>query len=149
MQVDFDQIHMSVKLAAGRDRVWQALTTPAGITSWWSERAEIQPSDGGLLRLLFPNRRMLDSKVVMCRPMQLMSFVYFGGTRAQFEVNTHPSGGTIVSVTDHGFSSQEDYAETLAHWTSVLLALKAYLDFGVDLRNHTPTFNWEQGFVDN
>jgi uncharacterized protein YndB with AHSA1/START domain len=149
MQVDFDQIHASVKLAAGRDRVWQALTTPGGITSWWAERAEIQPTDGGLLRLLFPNRRMLDSKVVMCRPMQFVSFVYFGGTRAQFEVTTHPSGGTVVTVTDHGFSSQEDYAETLAHWTSVLLALKAYLDFGVDLRNHTPAFNWEQGFVDN
>ncbi|HEX9412846.1 MAG TPA: SRPBCC domain-containing protein [Ktedonobacterales bacterium] len=149
MQVDFDIIHASVKLAASRDRVWQAITTPSGITSWWAERAEIQPMDGGLLRLLFPNRRTLDSKVVQCRPSQMMSFVYFGGTRAQFEVHTATPGGTSLTVTDRGFSSQEDYAETLAHWTSVLLALKAYIDFGVDLRNHTPVFNWEQGYVDN
>jgi uncharacterized protein YndB with AHSA1/START domain len=149
MQVDFDRIHASVKLAASRERVWQALTTPGGITAWWAERAEIQPTDGGLLRLLFPNRRTLDSKVVQCRPQQMLSFVYFGGTRAQFEVDALPEGGTSVTVTDRGFSSQEDYAETLAHWTSVLLALKAHLDFGVDLRNHTPAFNWEHDFVDN
>jgi uncharacterized protein YndB with AHSA1/START domain len=149
MQVDFDIIHASVKLAAPRERVWQAVTTPSGITSWWSERAEIQPSDGGLLRLVFPNRRTLDSKVVQCRPMDMMSFVYFGGTRAQFELHSAKPGGTSLTVTDRGFSSNEDYAETLAHWTSVLLALKAYLDFGVDLRNHTPVFNWEQGYVDN
>jgi uncharacterized protein YndB with AHSA1/START domain len=149
MQVDFDRIQMSVKLGASRERVWQGLTTPSGITSWWAERAEIQPADGGLLRLVFPNRRMLDSKVVMCRPLQLMSFVYFGGTRAQFELEALPQGGTAVTVTDRGFSSQEDYAETMAHWTSVLLALKAHLDFGIDMRNHNPSFNWEHGFVDN
>jgi uncharacterized protein YndB with AHSA1/START domain len=149
MQVDFQHINMSVKLATSRDRVWQALTTPSGITSWWSERAEIEPSDGGLLRLLFPNRRMLDSKVIMCRPPHFLSFVYFGGTRASFEVTSHPAGGSVVTVSDSGFSSQEDYAETLAHWASVLLALKAFLDFGVDLRNHTSAFNWEKGYVDN
>jgi uncharacterized protein YndB with AHSA1/START domain len=148
MRVDFDIIHVSVKLGADRNRVWQALTTPAGITSWWSERAEIQPSDGGLLRLVFPNRRTLDSKVVQCRPQEMMSFVYFGGTRAQFDV-TSIASGTSVSVTDRGFSSQEDYAETLASWTSALLALKAYLDYGVDLRNHNPSYNWEHDFVDN
>ncbi|GAC1457763.1 MAG: hypothetical protein PVSMB4_17530 [Ktedonobacterales bacterium] len=149
MQVDFEHIHVSVKLNTSRDRVWQAMTTPGGITSWWAERAEVQPVDGGLLRLVFPNRRMLDSKVVMCRPPEFLSFVYFGGTRAEFHLSTHPAGGTVATVTDRGFSSQEDYAETLAHWSSVLLALKAFLDFGVDLRNHTPVFNWEQGFVDN
>jgi uncharacterized protein YndB with AHSA1/START domain len=149
MQVDFEHINVNVKLSANQSRVWQALTTPSGITSWWSERAEIQPTDGGLLRLLFPNRRMLDSKVIQIRPESSMSFVYFGGTRAAFTVEAHPEGGTVVNLHDTGFSTQEDYAETLAGWTSVLLALKAYLDFGVDLRNHTPAFNWEHGFVDN
>ena len=149
MQVDFERIHASVKLNANPDQVWQALTTPSGITSWWAERAEIQPTDGGLLRLLFPNRRMLDSKVVQCRPQQSVSFVYFGGTRAQFDIASSDQGGTVVSVSDRGFTTQEDYAETLAHWTSVLLALKAYVDFGIDLRNHTPLFNWERDFVDN
>lgn len=149
MQVDFEHIHVSVKLGTSRDKVWEALTTPEGIKAWWAERAEIQTVDGGLLRLLFPNRRMLDSKVIMIQPQSLLSFVYFGGTRAAFTVEAHPAGGTVVTLTDTGFSTREDYAETLAGWTSCLLALKGYLDYGIDLRNHTPQFNWEHGFVDN
>jgi uncharacterized protein YndB with AHSA1/START domain len=149
MQVDFEKIRESVKLAAGRDRVWQALTTPNGLAAWWAERAEIEPTDGGILRLHFSNRRILDSKVIMCRPPEYLAFVYFGGTRAAFELAPSPSGGTIVTVTDGGFSSQQDYAETLAGWVSVLLALKAQVDFGVDLRNHNPAFSWEHGFADN
>ncbi|HEY7782965.1 MAG TPA: SRPBCC domain-containing protein [Ktedonobacterales bacterium] len=149
MQVDFEKIRESVKLASGRDRVWQALTTPNGLAAWWAERAEIEPMDGGILRLHFSNRRILDSKVIMCRAPEYLAFVYFGGTRAAFELATNPAGGTIVTVTDSGFSSQQDYAETLAGWVSVLLALKAQVDFGVDLRNHNPVFSWEHGFADN
>jgi hypothetical protein len=36
-----------------------------------------------------------------------------------------------------------------AGWVSVLLALKAAVDFGVDLRNHDPERTWSTGFVDN
>ena len=32
MQVDFEHINVSVKLSANQSRVWQALTTPSGIT---------------------------------------------------------------------------------------------------------------------
>ena len=105
MQVDFEKIRESVKLASGRDRVWQALTTPNGLAAWWAERAEIEPMDGGILRLHFSNRRILDSKVIMCRAPEYLAFVYFGGTRAAFELATNPAGGTIVTVTDSGFSS--------------------------------------------
>jgi hypothetical protein len=36
----------------------------------------------------------------------------------------------------------------LAGWVSVLLALKAAVDFGVDLRNSDPARRWEDGYVD-
>lgn len=32
---------------------------------------------------------------------------------------------------------------------SVLLALKAFVDHDVDLRNHDPTRTWDQGYCDN
>jgi hypothetical protein len=32
---------------------------------------------------------------------------------------------------------------------SGLLALKAAVDFGVDLRNHEPELSWAQGFAGN
>jgi hypothetical protein len=37
----------------------------------------------------------------------------------------------------------------MAGWVSVLLALKAAADFGIDLRNHDPARTWNKGYVDN
>ena len=38
--------------------------------------------------------------------------------------------------------------EHRAGWVSVLLALKAAVDFAVDLRNRDPDRTWEDGYVD-
>ena len=39
--------------------------------------------------------------------------------------------------------------ENRAGWVSVLLGLKAWADFGVDLRTHDAARSWAAGFVDN
>jgi hypothetical protein len=58
---------------------------------------------------------------------------------AQFPVMTLEAGNV-----DDRFRN-----EMAAGWVSVLVALKAATDFGVDLRNHDPERTWEQRFVDN
>ena len=58
------------------------------------------------------------------------------------------AGGTELTLTDSGVPDAE-WEATLAGWVSVLLALKAAADFGVDLRNHDARRTWEQNFVDN
>lgn len=37
----------------------------------------------------------------------------------------------------------------IAGWVSVLMAMKAAVDFGIDLRNHDSDMAWAQGFADN
>jgi hypothetical protein len=49
---------------------------------------------------------------------------------------------------DEGVAA-EDLAEVSSGWVSVLMALKAAVDFGVDLRNHALNRTWDDGFVDN
>jgi hypothetical protein len=39
--------------------------------------------------------------------------------------------------------------EVIAGWVSVQLALKAAVDFGVDLRTHDPARSWDQGYAEN
>ena len=58
------------------------------------------------------------------------------------------AGGTDLTLTDEGVP-EADHAEVLAGWVSVLMALKAAVDFGVDLRNHDPARSWDQGYADN
>jgi hypothetical protein len=55
-------------------------------------------------------------------------------------------GGTDVWLTH--LTSAADHAETAAGWLNVLLPLKAWLQHGIDLRNHDPERTWDHGFVD-
>jgi hypothetical protein len=57
-------------------------------------------------------------------------------------------GGTDLELTDRGVPAQ-DRTEVIAGWVSVLMALKAAVDFGGDLRNHNQQRTWETGFADN
>lgn len=73
---------------------------------------------------------------------------YLGGSIATFELAEDGAGGTDLALTDAGVP-EKDRIETIAGWLSVLLALKAAVDFSIDLRNHDPRRTWDQGFVDN
>jgi hypothetical protein len=69
---------------------------------------------------------------------------YLGGSVVTFTLAADGQGGTDLTLNDSGVAA-EWYAETLAGWVSVLMALKAAVDFGVDLRNHDPERTWDQG----
>lgn len=55
---------------------------------------------------------------------------------------------TDLTLSDAGVPAA-DRAEVTAGWVSVLLALKAAVDFGVDLRNHDRQRTWGTGYADN
>ncbi len=73
---------------------------------------------------------------------------YFGGSRVAFDVASDGASGTDLVLTESGISPDE-WAENYAGWVSVLLSLKAAVDFEVDLRNHDPARSWKIGYVDN
>ena len=73
---------------------------------------------------------------------------YYGGSITTFELRSDDSGGTDLTLTDQGISEAER-VEVIAGWVSVLLALKASVDFGIDLRNHDPKRTWDHGYVEN
>jgi hypothetical protein len=81
-------------------------------------------------------------------PPRRFSVEYFGGSYLTFDLRDDGAGGTDLILTEAGVSPG-DWPENNAGWVSVLLALKATVDFGVDLRNHDPGRNWDQGYVDN
>jgi hypothetical protein len=82
--------------------------------------------------------------VLAAEPPGRFALVYFGETEVEFRLSDDARGGCDLVLTDTA-----DDAETLAGWVSVLLALKAVTDFGVDLRNHDPMRTWSSGYVDN
>jgi hypothetical protein len=125
--------------------VYDLIATSPGRSRFWAESAEERD---GFIEFRFSGGAEWRGRVLERTAPQRFAVEYFGGSRAIFECNDDGAGGTDLMLTESGISPQE-WSDNYAGWVSVLLALKAAADFGVDLRNHDPRRSWENGFVDN
>jgi hypothetical protein len=102
----------------------------------------------GVIHFIFPNQAEWKGKILEKEPPHKFKVEYYGGSITTFELNHDGSGGTDLTLTDQGIPAQ-DRTEVIAGWVSVLMALKASVDFGIDLRNHDPMRTWDQGYAEN
>ena len=121
------------------------LASDEGRARFWAESAV---EKGGLIRFLFPNGQRWQGEILAQQSPRLFRVVYFGGSVVTFVLEEDGAGGTDLRLTDEGVAD-EFRCEVIAGWVSVLMALKAAVDYGVDLRNHDRARTWENGFVDN
>lgn len=138
-------IVLKLHLATAPAEVFALLATDEGRQRFWVERSR---QSGTSIEMLFPNLERLVSIVLQAVPGERFSVTYFDGTRVDFELRPAEGGGTELTLRERGVPATAR-AENLAGWVSVLLALKAAADFGVDLRNHDVDRTWDHGYVDN
>ena len=144
-QDNLDTILWRLHLKSPPARVYQALSTDAGRAAFWAESAEEHDEK---IHFVFPGGIEWDGRVLQANPPSQYVVQYYGNTTAAFTLQDDGQGGTDLTLTDTGVSPQ-DRTEVIAGWVSVLIALKAAVDFGVDLRAHDPGRNWDSGFVEN
>ncbi len=132
-------------LASPPSEVYALLATDAGRARFWAESAAEQE---GVIYFVFPNGRHWSVRIVEQSPPHRFVVEYLGGSLTTFQLVGDGAGGTDLTLTDAGVP-EADRTEVIAGWVSVLLALKAAADFGVDLRNHDPQRTWDAGFVEN
>ena len=144
-QDDPDTIHWKLHLQSPPEAVYQAISTDHGRAGFWGESAVER---NGVIHFNFPNGMTWAGEVLQADPPWLYSLIYFGGSNVTFRLAEDGLGGTDLTLTDTGVSP-EDRSEVTAGWVSVLMALKAFVDFGVDLRAHNPNRTWDQGYVEN
>jgi uncharacterized protein YndB with AHSA1/START domain len=144
-QPDTTRIFWRLHLASPPDKVYAFLATDEGRAAFWAESAVERD---GSLHFTFPNGVTWQGKIQEQTPPHRFSVVYYGGSITMFELAPDGAGGTDLTLTDQGVPD-EDRTEVIAGWVSVLMALKAAVDFGVDLRTHDPSRTWDQGFADN
>jgi uncharacterized protein YndB with AHSA1/START domain len=130
-------------LRAPPSRVFEFLATAEGRARFWAEEApEEAEADGrAVIAFRFPDGSRLRSAVLSREAPHQFALEYFGGSRVAFQLAADGSGGTELTLTESGLSPA-DREENAAGWVSVLLALKAAVDHGVDLRNHDPRRTW-------
>jgi uncharacterized protein YndB with AHSA1/START domain len=142
---DLPLIEWRVHLNTSPDKAYEPWATDAGRELFWAERSEATP-DG--FRLSFIGGETFNVQLLEAAPPRRFAFSYFGGSRVAVEFEADASGGCDVHLTEEHVPEAE-HLENYAGWVSVLLGLKAAVDFGVDLRGHDSARSWAQRFVDN
>lgn len=137
------EVRWRLHLASAPEAVWDLLATDRGRARFWAESADERE---GTIEFVFPNGDRHEGRVVERMPQRRYAVEYFGAP-ARFELAHDGFGGTDLRLAHD--VPDEWHAEVNAGWVSVLLALKAAADHGVDLRNHDATRTWSQGYCDN
>jgi len=136
-------IRWKLHLPAPPETVYRALASAEGRASFWAERAV--EKDGAIL-FEFGNGVTYEARILEREPPNRLSLDYFGAP-ASFDLAPDGRGGTDLTLVHDGVPP-EDWIETHAGWLNVLFPLKAYMSFGVDLRNHDRERLWDHGYAD-
>lgn len=126
-------------------QVYQMLSTNEGRSKFWAEPAVEE--DGHIL-FRFPGGVQWRGRILEAVPPKRFSVEYYGGSTMVFALEGDGSGGTELLLTDDHIPP-EHIKDVHAGWVSVLMALKAAVDFGIDLRNHNDQRTYMQGYADN
>ena len=136
-------IRWRMHLAAAPESVFAALDSDEGRAGFWAESAE---ESEGHIHFRFINGPRYASKILRRHAPHLWAIEYFGA-EARFQLTSDGAGGTDLLLTHEGVAD-DVWNEVHAGWLNVLFPLKAYIVFGVDLRNHDPTRLWDDGYAD-
>lgn len=137
-------IEWKIHCASTPEKIFKLLNSNDGRRNFWAESA--QEIDGHI-HFLFPNGQLYKSRIIEKIPHKKFSLIYFDSL-ATFNLSESENGTTDLSFL-HEKVPVDECEDVKAGWISVLLALKALADFGVDIRNHNKGKTWDHGYVDN
>lgn len=145
LQSDREAVQWRLHLRSSPSEAFRFLSTDDGRARFWAEEAVERD---GVVHFRFPNGQTWEGAIVRSVPDRVFAVRYIGGSVATFTLEDDGQGGTDLTLTDEGVS-EDERVEVLSGWVSVLLSMKAAIDFGVDLRAHDPRRHWDHGFVEN
>jgi uncharacterized protein YndB with AHSA1/START domain len=143
-QSEHGVIRWKLHFTSSREIVFDALATDSGRARYWAESA---PEHNDVITFHILGYKPSPGKILQRDKPSLFLLEYFG-TNVKFELRDDGADGTDLLLT----ATQVDESfrmEMVAGWVSVLMAMKAAVDHGVDLRNHNEKRSWIEGYVDN
>jgi uncharacterized protein YndB with AHSA1/START domain len=126
--------HFPIK--ASRQRVFQAVSTPAGLDAWWTKRAAGQPAEGAEFELGFGPGYDWRAVVSSCAPdaeFELKLTIAqedWLETRVGFQFD-EKEGVTQVRFHHSGWPEANEHFRVSCYcWAMYLRLLKRYVEFG-------------------
>ncbi len=129
-------IFHDLPIKAPIDRVFDAISTPQGLDTWWSKRAAGTPREGAEFKLSFGPGYDWSAKVIRCAPprefelQMVQADSDWAGSRVGFRLE--PRGNVIWLRFSHsGWPSvNEHYRISCNCWAMYLRILRRSLEFG-------------------
>jgi len=143
-QTESGTIRWKLHFNSEPQKVFAALATNEGRSRYWAESAI--ECDGSITFCIL-NYQPCTGRILNTTPPTQFTVEYFGSI-ADFTLEEDNNGGTDLTLTATNID-ESFRMEMTAGWVSVLMAMKAYVDHGIDLRNHDKSRTWSAGFVDN
>ncbi|SRR6266702_4670252 len=139
-----DRIERTVEIAKPPARVWAALTTAEGLSSWFGQQAEIDLRPGGTARMSFGTQYTAEMRVERVEEPSVFGYTWhiYGlpqedPRRTYVEFTLEPTAaGTRLTVVESGFAQLPEDAYKTAFggntegWANELGELVEYLDAG-------------------
>ncbi len=139
-----DRIERTVDLAHPRPKVWEALTTPQGLSAWFGEEASIDLRPGGAAQMRFHSGLTVDMRVERVEEPTVFGFTWRlpdlpedDPRRTYVEFTLEAMGfGTRLRVVESGFAQLPDASRSRTYeshaegWTGEVGELVGYLDAG-------------------
>ena len=138
------RIRWRVHFQSPPEEVYRALSTDEGRASFWAESAVERE---GVIEFEILGYPPFQGRILQRDPPRAFVIEY-SGSRVTFHLKGDGDGGTDLELLAEDVDASLRW-EMTAGWVSVLLAMKAAVDFGVDLRNHDESRTWQTGYADN
>ena len=137
-----DRIERTIEIAHEPAKVWAALTTADGLSSWFGQQASIDLQPGGTASMTWDGGHTADMRVERVEEPTVFGFTWhiYGlpegdprRTYVEFTLEPH-DGGTRLTVVETGFAQLSQDAFDTAYdgntegWASELGELVEYLD---------------------
>lgn len=129
-------IRQELVLQASPARIFEAITTRDGITSWWTDDATAADKVGAVAEFGFFNHSMIfRMRVDELAPAARARWTCVGGpdewmgTQVLFEISPAASGATHLRFTHSGWRAEDGmYPSATSTWAQIMPHLKAYLE---------------------
>jgi uncharacterized protein YndB with AHSA1/START domain len=146
-----DILHKVGIKSSSRDDVYKALTTRAGLASWWTSQTEGESKVGSVIKFRFGDRGFFDMKVLELDPNRRVLWQVVDGpaewigTRVSWDLRQEENFA-IIMFSHQGWKQPVEFMHHCStKWAVFLMSLKSLLETGkgAPWPHDTPIGNWD------
>lgn len=137
------QIKTALQIARPPQEVFEAIVNPGKMSQYFISESNGQMEEGKSLNWKFPEfSEVVPVRVLEVKPPELISFEWEGAKGKNLEVQVRlsemPGPSTLVRITEGKLPADAAgltwYGGNTEGWANFLACLKAYLEYGINLR---------------